>query len=331
MNMQLLKTLGCALSLLFVASAFAEEPTVIKFSHILTADTPKGLAALRFKRLAEERTGGRVRVDIFANSELYGDREELQALQDGAVQMLAPSLSKFEPLGVRGFELFDLPYLFPSREALYAVMDGEVGAGLLRKLEAKQIIGLAYWDNGFKHLSANWPLRAPADCKGLKMRVQSSKVLEAQMKALGASPVVMSFNETRVALSAGKLDGTENPLSNMYSGGIHEVQRHLTLTGHGYLGYAVIVSKKFWDALAPDLRSILEEAMRETTHYQRELAYQESEQALAKIKAAGTTRVRVPSAQEREIWRRALVPVHKQFEKVIGRERLSAVYAITAP
>lgn len=329
--MQLLKTLGGALFLLFVASAFAGEPTVIKFSHVLTADTPKGLAALRFKRLAEEKTGGRVRVDIFPNSELYGDREELQALQSGTVQMLAPSLSKFEPLGVREFALFDLPYLFPSREALHAVMDGEVGAGLLRKLEAKHIIGLAYWDNGFKHLSANWPLRAPADCKGLKMRVQSSKVLEAQMKALGASPVVMSFNETRAALATGELDGTENPLSNMYASTMHEVQRHLTLTGHGYLGYAVIVNRTFWDALAPDLRSILEEAMRETTRYQRELAYQESEQALAKIRAAGTTRVHVPSAHEREAWRRALVPVHRQFEKIIGRERLTAVYAITAP
>ncbi len=328
--MRFQRLLGGLMALVFAAGVVADEPVVIKFSHVLSPDTPKGRAALRFKRLAEETTEGRVKVEVYPNAELYGDREELEALQSGAVQMLAPSLSKFEPLGVGEFELFDLPYLFPSRKALYAVMDGDVGVALLAKLESKGIRGLAYWDNGFKHMSANWPLRTPADCVGLKIRVQSSDVLKAQMRALGAVPVVMAFSAVRAALADGALDGTENPLSNLYVGKIHEVQRHLILSGHGYLGYAVIVNKKFWDGLAPPLRAALEQAMVEATRYQRESAQRETEEALEKIKVAGTTKVYVPTAQELSLWRQALLPVHKKFEGRIGKDRLAAVYRITA-
>lgn len=320
---------GGALALMFVASVLADEPVVLKFSHILAPDSPKGRAALRFKQLAEERTGGRVKVEVYPNGELYRDREELEALQRGAVQMLAPSLSKFQPFGVREFKLFDLPFLFPSPAALHAVMDGDVGKELLKKLEPKGVVGLAYWDNGFKHLSANWPLRRPADCRGLKMRVQSSKVLEAQMRALGAVPVVMAFSEAREALAKGAVDGTENPLSNFQAERLHAVQKHLTLSGHGYLGYAVIVNKTFWDGLPPALRTALEQAMQDATRYERDVAERQNNEALAKIRAAGTTTVHVPSAQELESWRQALLPLHKQFAAAVGKDRLAAVYRIT--
>jgi len=203
------------------AMAQQAQPIVIKFSHVVAPDTPKGKGAEYFKKLAEERTKGRVKVEVYPNSQLYKDKEEMEALQLGAVQMLAPSLAKFGPLGVKEFEVFDLPYIFPSKDVLRSVTGGPAGASLLKKLEGKGIIGLAYWDNGFKIMSANKPLMSPADLKGVKMRIQSSKVLDAEMRALGALPQVMAFSEVYQALQTGVVDGTENPPSNMYTQNLH--------------------------------------------------------------------------------------------------------------
>ncbi|MDB5920536.1 MAG: C4-dicarboxylate transporter, partial [Massilia sp.] len=202
------KTLVVALAAAVSMSAFAQTPIVIKFSHVVATDTPKGQAAERFKQLAEKSTGGRVKVELYPNSQLYKDKEELEALQLGAVQMLAPSLAKFGPLGAKEFEVFDLPYIFPNKAALYAVTEGPIGKSLLQKLEPKGITGLAFWDNGFKVMSANKPMHTPADFKGLKMRIQSSKVLDAQMRALGANPQVLAFSEVYQALQTGVVDGT---------------------------------------------------------------------------------------------------------------------------
>ncbi len=306
--------------------AQAQSPIVIKFSHVVAADTPKGKAAERFKQLAEKATGGRVRVDVYPNNQLYKDKEELEALQLGAVQMLAPSLAKFGPLGVREFEVFDLPYIFPTKEVLYRVTEGEIGQGLLKKLESKGITGLAFWDNGFKVMSANKPIRTPADFKGLKMRIQPSKVLDAQMRALGASPQALSFNEVYQALQSGVVDGTENPPSNFYTQRMHEMQRHLTVSNHGYLGYAVIVNKKFWDGLPSGIRSALEGAMKEATKYANAIAQQENEAAMEAIRRSGKTTVYVLSDKEREEWRRTLLSVHKEMEPRIGKDLLAEVY-----
>lgn len=317
--------LGCC-----VFAAQASEPVIIKFSHVVAPNTPKGKAAEQFKRLAEERTNGRVRVEIYPNSQLYKDREEMEALQLGAVQMLAPSLSKFGPLGVRQFELFDLPYIFPNKETLYRVMDGDIGKRLFALLQPKGILGLAFWDNGFKQMSANRPLRRVEDFKGLKMRIQSSKVLEAQMKALGANPQVMAFSEVYTGLQQGVVDGTENPMSNFYTQKMHEVQKHLTLSDHGYLGYAVIVNRKFWEGLPPDLRAILEKAMQDATEYEREIAQKENDDALAAVRRAGTTEVWILPNEERRKWWQVLLPVHKEFEDKIGRDLIQSVYAVAA-
>ena len=308
----------------------ATDPIVIKFSHVVAPNTPKGKAADYFKKLAEERTKGRVKVEVYPNSQLYKDREEVEALQLGAVQILAPSLSKFGPLGVRAFELFDLPYIFPNKETLYRVMDGDIGKKLFGQLEPKGIIGLAYWDNGFKHMSANRPLRTVDDFKGLKMRIQSSKVLEAQMKALGANPQVMAFSEVYSALQQGVVDGTENPMSNLYTKKMHEVQKHLTLSQHGYLGYAVIVNKSFWDGLPADIRKILDKAMQEATDYERDIAQKENDDALAAVRKAGTTEIYVLPLEERIKWWKALLPVHKEFEDKIGRDLIQAAYRVAA-
>jgi C4-dicarboxylate-binding protein DctP len=308
----------------------AAEPIVIKFSHVVAPDTPKGRAADHFKKLAEERTKGRVKVEVYPNSQLYKDREEMEALQLGAVQMLAPSLAKFGPLGVRSFELFDLPYIFPNKETLYRVMDGDIGAKLFNLLEAKGIKGLAFWDNGFKQMSANKPMKTVEDFKGLKMRIQSSKVLEAQMKALGANPQVMAFSEVYSALQQGVVDGTENPMSNLYTQKMHEVQKHLTQSDHGYLGYAVIVNKGFWDGLPADVRATLEKAMQDTTVFERKIAQEENDEALAKVKAAGTTQIYTLPYKDRVVWQQALLPVHKEFEEKIGRDMILAAYNVAA-
>ena len=195
-------------------------------------------------------TGGKVKIELYPNSQLYKDKEELEALQLGAVQMLAPSVSKLGPLGVKEFEVFDLPYLFSGYDALRKVTDGPIGKELLGKLEAKGILGLAFWDNGFKILSANKPLISPDDLLGLKMRIQASKVIEAQMAALGALPQVTAFSEAYQALSSGVVDGTENTPANMFTQKMYEVQKHATLTNHGYLGYAILTNKKFWEGPA---------------------------------------------------------------------------------
>ncbi|NVM75052.1 C4-dicarboxylate-binding protein DctP [Duganella sp. SG902] len=306
-------------------NAYAQAPIVIKFSHVVATDTPKGQAAERFKQLAEKATNGRVKVEVYPNSQLYKDKEELEALQLGAVQMLAPSLAKFGPLGVKEFEAFDLPYIFPSKTALYNVTEGEIGKSLLKKLEPKGITGLAFWDNGFKVMSANKPLRAPADFKGLKMRIQSSKVLDAQMRALGANPQVLAFSEVYQALQTGVVDGTENPPSNMYTQKMHEVQKYVTVSNHGYLGYAVIVNKKFWDGLPADIRTALDKAMKDATTFEKAIAQRDNDMALDAIKKTGKTEIYTLSVKEQAEWRKALLPVHQQMEGRIGKDLISAI------
>lgn len=324
-----LKTMFIALCAAIGATAgvhaHAQAPIVIKFSHVVATDTPKGQAAERFKQLAEKATNGKVKVELYPNSQLYKDKEELEALQLGAVQMLAPSLAKFGPLGVKEFEAFDLPYIFPTKTALYNVTEGEIGKSLLKKLEPKGITGLAYWDNGFKVMSANKPLHHPADFKGLKMRIQSSKVLDAQMRALGANPQVLAFSEVYQALQTGVVDGTENPPSNMYTQKMHEVQKHVTVSNHGYLGYAVIVNKKFWDGLPPEIRAQLEKAMREATTFEKAIAQRDNDQALEAIKKAGKTQIYTLTVQEQAEWRKALAPVQKAMEGRIGKDLISAI------
>ncbi len=320
------KWLWVVAALLFAGAAWAQAPIVIKFSHVVAPDTPKGMAAERFKQLAEERTNGRVHIEVYPNSQLYKDGEELEALQLGSVQMLAPSTSKFGPLGLPEFEVFDLPYIFPDRAVLRRVVDGEIGKNLLQRLETKGIVGLAYWDNGFKVMSANRPLHRVTDFRGLKMRIKSSKVLDAQMRALGALPQVMAFSEVYQALQTGVVDGTENTPPNLYTQKMYEVQKYVALSNHGYDGYAVIANKKFWDALPADIRTTLEGAMHEATDYENHLSLQDNEESIAKVKASGKTNVYALTAEEQAAWRLALLPVHRQMEERIGKSLIEAVY-----
>lgn len=322
-----LVAVGAALAL--APAAFAQAPIVIKFSHVVANDTPKGKAADFFAKRAAELTKGRVKVEIYPNSQLYKDKEEMEALQLGSVQMLAPSLSKFAPLGVKEFEVFDLPFIFDDYNDLHKVTGGPVGAKLLKKLESRGITGLAYWDNGFKVMSANKPLKSVEDYKGLKMRIQSSKVLDAQMRALGALPQVLAFSETYQALQTGVVDGTENPPSNLYTQKMHEVQKHVSVTNHGYLGYAVVVNKKFWEGLPADIRAALTKAMVESTKVANDTAFNDNQDALAKVKASGKTTIYAPSIGERFLLKKALVPVHKQLASRVGDETIQDIYKAT--
>jgi C4-dicarboxylate-binding protein DctP len=313
----------------FSLAALAQQPIVIKFSHVVAADTPKGKGAQFFKIKAEEMTKGRVKVEVYANSTLYKDKEEMEALQLGAVQMLAPSLSKFGPLGVKEFEVFDLPYIFDGYESLRKVTLGPVGQQLLSKLEARGIKGLTYWDNGFKSISANTPIRTPADLKGKKMRIQSSKVLEEQYRTIGAIPQVMAFSEVYQALQTGVVDGTDNPHSNLYTQKMHEVQKHMTLTDHNYLGYAVIVNKKFWDGLPADIRKQLEDAMEQATRYANQFAKVDNDNSLEMVRKSGKTQIYVPTKEELSAFKKAMIPVHKKMESRVGKETIDAVYKAT--
>jgi C4-dicarboxylate-binding protein DctP len=321
--------LAAVAATLAAPAAFAQAPIVIKFSHVVAPDTPKGKGAQRFKELAEQRTNGKVKVEVYPNSQLYKDKEEMEALQLGSVQMLAPSLAKFGPLGVKEFEVFDLPFLFKDDAAFHAVTDGPLGADLFKKLEPKGIRGLAYWDNGFHEMSANKPLHHVADFKGLKMRIQSSKVLDAQMRALGAIPQVMAFSELYQALQSGVVDGTEGVASNFYTQKIYEVQKNITLSNHGHLAYAVIVNKKFWDGLPADIRSTLEGALKDATTYANAIAATENTAALEKIKASGKTTIYTPTAGEINEWKKALMPVHKEMESRVGKATVEAAYKAT--
>jgi C4-dicarboxylate-binding protein DctP len=309
--------------------ALAQAPIVIKFSHVVAADTPKGKASEFFAKRANELTKGHARVEVYANSSLYKDKEELEALQMGAVQMLAPSLSKFGPLGVKEFEVFDFPYIFDDTADLHKVTQGPIGASLLAKLEPKGIKGLAFWDNGFKSFSANTPIRTPADLKGKKMRIQSSKVLEEEYRALGALPQVMAFSEVYQALQTGVVDGTDNPHSNLYTQKMHEVQKHMTITDHNYLGYAVVVNKKFWDGLPPELRAQLELAMKEATAYANKIAQEENDAALEGVRKSGKTAIYVPTKEEKMAFKKAMAPVHVKMADRVGKELLQSIYKET--
>lgn len=318
---------AAAIALSGALPAFAQDVITIKFSHVVAPDTPKGKGADKFKELAEKYTEGKVKVEVYPNSQLYKDKEELEALQLGAVQMLAPSLAKFGPLGVQQFELFDLPMLFQDREQLRKVTQGDLGKKLLGMLQDKGITGLAYWDNGFKIMSANSPVIVPDDFLGLKMRIQSSKILEAQMEALGAVPQVMAFSEVYQALQTGVVDGTENPPSNMYTQKMNEVQKHATLSRHGYLGYAVIVNKQFWDGLPEDVRANLEKAMAEATDYANGIAEEENANALKAMMDAGTTEFHEMTEEERAEWLEVLKPVHEEMADRIGADLIQEAYA----
>jgi C4-dicarboxylate-binding protein DctP len=303
-------------------AALAQNPIIIKFSHVVANDTPKGKGSLKFKELAEKYTDGKVRIEVYPNSSLYKDKEEIEALQLGSVQMLAPSTAKFAPLGAKEFEALDLPWLFKDEETYAKAMKGPVGKWLFQKLESKGISGLAYWDNGFHMTSANRPLLMPADFQGLKIRISGSKIADRYFRDAGSIPQIMAFSEVYQALQTGVVDGCENTASNYLTQKFYEVQKDITISYHAHLQYAVIVNSKFWNGLPPDIRKALDKAMDEATDYTNSIAVQENEDALAEIKKSGKTTLHTLTDDQRKAWQQAMQPTYAWAKGRVGQEVL---------
>lgn len=339
--MKLSKLLLSAIALSISTLSFAQTPPeatlaappapkadqiVLKFSSVTSGATPKGLAAEFFAKRAGELTKGKVKVEVYHSSKLFKDKEEFDALLQNKVHFLAPSVGKFGPFGVPEYEVFGLPYLFENTEKLYKVTDGKIGKDLFNKLEVKGMLGLAYWDNGFKSFSANSPLRKPSDFQGKIFRVQDTKVLEDQMKSLSARPVAMAFAEMFPALQTGVADGAENPHSNFLSEKLPDAQRYLTVSDHGYLGYAVVVNADYWKALPTDIREPLESAMKEATIYERKISSESNDKALKEIIATGKVKVYNLTQAEKDVLKTSWNPVYENIEKQLGMSFMESLY-----
>src|SRR5690606_19140249 len=313
---------------LAVASAFAQaEPIVIKFSHVVAEDTPKGKGALMFKRLVEERLPGQVSVEVYPNSSLYGDANELEALRNNEVQLLAPSLAKFEQY-TKQLQVFDLPFLFDDLEAVNRFQKRAKGRQLLRSMESENITGLAYWHNGMKQLSATRALRTPSDAAGLAFRIQPSAVLESQFGQLGASTKKLPFAEVFTSLQNGTVQGAENPWSNIYSKKMHTVQPYITETNHGVLDYMLVSNTRFWFGIPHHIRTELEGIIDEVTYVVNRAAEAANQADRERTRQAGTSEIITLPAEEREAWREAMRPVWQEFEPVIGEDIIKAAQMV---
>ncbi|HLS17284.1 MAG TPA: TRAP transporter substrate-binding protein [Paenalcaligenes sp.] len=309
----------------FSASALAQDkPIVVKFSHVVADSTPKGQGAMKFKEVAEELLPGRVEVQVFPNSQLFGDARELEALLLGDVQILAPSLSKFDRYTPK-LQIFDLPFLFDDMDAVDRFQASEAGQGLLDSMQDRGIQGLAYWHNGMKQLSTNKDkLSEPADIKGLKFRVQASDVLEEQFRALDANPQKLAFSEVYQALQTGVVDGQENTWSNTYSQKFHEVQKTIAETNHGVIDYMVITNADWWNGLDEEVREGLTEAMNQATEHANSLAAELNERDKQRIIEEDRAQYYEMSPEEIEVWREAVLPVWQKFEDDIGPDLIQA-------
>lgn len=321
-----IKHLLAAGAFLVSGMAFAQKPIIIKFSFVTPAESSKGMAAEFFKKQAEEKTGGRVKIELYPNSTLYKDKEELEALNLGAVQMLAPTLGKFGPAGAREFELFDLPFLFDNYDQVHKITEGPIGKKMLASLADKGMTGLAFWDSGFKQMNANKPLKTLADFKGTKMRIFSSKVLDAQMRSFGANPQVLPASEIYSSMQTGLVDGGENVEAIFYKFKFYEVQKYMTISNHGYTGYAVVVNKKFWDGLPADIRTALDSAMKASTAYANQLALKENADGLEAVRKSGKTEIYELPPGERAQWKKVSFKVHAASADRIGKDLLNATY-----
>jgi len=313
---------AAALATAYGRPGWAQAPIVIKYSHVVANDTPKGKGSLKFKELAEKYTGGKVKIEVYPNSSLYKDKEEIEALQLGSVQMLGPSTAKFAPLGAKEFEALDLPWLFKDDATYDKAMKGPVGQWLFKKLESKGITGLAYWDNGFHMVSSNRPLLNPADFQGLKIRISGSKIADRYFRDVGSIPQILAFSEVYQALQTGVVDGCENTASNYVTQKFHEVQKHITVSYHAHLQYAVIVNSKFWGSLPGDVRAQLDKAMAEATDYTNSIAQKENDDALEEIKKSGKTELHYLNDAQKKAWQTAMAPTYKWAKGRVGQEIL---------
>ncbi|MHB1406255.1 MAG: TRAP transporter substrate-binding protein [Desulfitobacteriaceae bacterium] len=296
------------------------ERIVIKFSHVVAENTPKGLAAARFADLVRQRTGGYVEVQVFPDSSLYKDGEEFDALKNGSVQMIAPATSKMSALSP-AWQILDLPYAFKNLANVHSLMNGPIGEKLFTQLEHQGMLGLAMWDNGFKQITnSERPLIQPQDFKGLSFRVMPSKVLEQQFELLGATAYPMPFSDVHQALAVGSVDGEENTISNIYTQRFDQVQKYLTISNHGYIGYVVLVNSEFWNKLPDEVRKILEDTLAEVTAWQQQRAEEVNNNHLEELKKQGQIQIHFLSPEEEKSWRQELLPVYDHLIEEAGSD-----------
>jgi len=322
--MKMFASVAAGLLALTLALSAAQAQTVIKFSHVVAENTPKGQAAIKFKELAEKKLPGKVTVQVFPSSQLFGDAKELEALLLGDVQFIAPSLSKFDRY-TKKLQVFDLPFLFEDVDAVDHFQSGPQGKALLESMKSRGLLGLAYWHNGMKELSTNKDvLKRPEDVKGLKFRIQASDVLEAQFRQLGANPQKMAFSEVYQALQTGVVDGQENTWSNIYSQKFFEVQKTIAETNHGVIDYMVVTNAKWWDSLPADVKKGLSEAMAYAPAYGHKITNDTNESDKKRIADASKTQIQKLTKDDVAAWRKAMEPVWKKFEGDIGHDLIDA-------
>ncbi len=301
----------------------------IKFSHVTNIDKhPKGIAASLLEKRVNEEMDGKACMTVFPNSQLYDDNKVLEALLLGDVQMAAPSLSKFEKY-TKQFRLFDLPFMFANIDAVDGFQNSEHGEKMKNSMRRKGVLGLAFWHNGMKQLSATKPLLNPSDAEGLKFRIQASDVLQAQFEAVGANPQKMAFSEVYGALQTGVVDGQENTWSNIWGRKFFEVQDGITESNHGLIDYLVVTSTEFWDGLPDDVRDQLATIMKEVTEARNSESFRVNEEAKASVIAAGST-VRQLTSEQRAAWVAAMKPVWKQFEEDVPADLVEAAQGFNA-
>ncbi|MDQ0338008.1 C4-dicarboxylate-binding protein DctP [Caldalkalibacillus uzonensis] len=303
-----------------------EERLVIRFSHVVGEETPKGLAARRFAELIKERTGGYVEVQVFSNSYLYKDGEEIDALLQGDVQIIAPAISKLSEL-VPEWQVLDLPFAFDQVEEVFDYVQGPVGQELFARLEAKGIKTLAVWDNGFKHITnSQRPIQAPEDMAGLRFRIMPSEVLYQQFRQIGAEAENYAFNEVFQLLEHEHIDGQENTLSNIISRNLHYLQNYITISNHGYLGYLVLINRAFWEGLPEEVQDVILTTLEEVTEWQHQVAKEMNEQNLQEIEACQCIQITYLDEEDRELWRQHLQPVYQYYEDKYGKQ-----YVVSLP
>ena len=312
-------------SLLAAGAAVASDPITIKFSHVVAENTAKGKMANKFKELVAERLAGKVEVEVFPNSQLFGDNKVLEAMLLGDVQMSAPALSKFSRF-TKQLQIFDLPFLFKDMAAVEKFQSSDKGIELLTSLQKKGLVGLGYLHNGLKQLSSSTPLRVPADAKGLKFRIMSSDVLAAQFHAVKATPLKKPFSEVFTLLQTKAIDGQENTWSNIYSKKFFEVQPYITESNHGLLDYMVVTSKEFWTSVPDAEREIIKKALDEAIAFGNEVAAQKSVDDRQKIIDSKRTEIIELDDATRSQWVEAMKPVWEEFEKEIGKDMIDAAY-----
>ncbi|MBL0428439.1 TRAP transporter substrate-binding protein [Ramlibacter alkalitolerans] len=321
----LLQAVAGAVALGALGLAQAQTRT-IKFANQNAKGHPIVLGMERFAELVEKKSGGRLKVQVFPGGALGSDQANVSALQGGTLEMAAMNSGIFGNV-VKEFAIYDFPFLFGNPKEADAVVDGPFGQNLHRKLEDKGLVGLAYYELGFRELTnSRRPVRKVEDIAGLKLRVIPNPINVDWVTALGANPTPLPFPELYAALEQKAVDGQENPVATIKGAKLYEVQKYLTLTNHQYNPQSVVVSKRFWDTLAPADRKTLQEAAQESAVYQRTQSRAMLQSGMEDLRKGGMEITELPPAEVAKL-REKMKPVIAKHSASVGEETVKAMMA----